>query len=168
MNKSQIKALEALTHKYLKKWLGLPRGASWALVHDTHGLNIKSFEHLYNESRSLTLSNIRFFSDGRARHALDCKEERESQWTRKFSSACYAKGLIEEVVPPVAPQDLVLTEDQSLNVSLNEVSSEESLAPTPPSFSQEGLHRELSLRGRFRLGCRVGSMIFGRRRSGIM
>ena len=74
LHKRQIDDLDALSHSYLKKWLGLPRGASWALVHDVHGMNVKSISHLYLESRSLTLSNIRFFSDGRVRHALDSKE----------------------------------------------------------------------------------------------
>ena len=105
LHKSQIASLDSLSHVYLKKWLGLPRGASWALVHDVHGLNVKSFDHLYKESRSLTLSNIRFFSDGHVRHALDSKEKREGEWSRKFSSATYAKGLIEEVVPPIPVQD---------------------------------------------------------------
>ena len=74
--------LESLTHSYLKRWLGLPRGASWALFHDVHGMGIKSIDHLYKESRSLSLSHIRLFSDGRVRHALDCKETRESKWCK--------------------------------------------------------------------------------------
>ena len=85
LNRSQLSELESLSHSYLKRWLGLPRGASWALVHDVHGMNVKSFDHLYKESRSLTLSNIRLYSDGRVRHALDSKEEREGKWSRKFS-----------------------------------------------------------------------------------
>ena len=36
-------------------------------------LNIKSIEHLYNESHTLNLSHIRLFSDSRVRHTLDCK-----------------------------------------------------------------------------------------------
>ena len=58
LHTTQLKALDDLSHRYLKKWLGLPRGATWALVHDKHGLDVKSFDHLYKESRSLTLSNI--------------------------------------------------------------------------------------------------------------
>ena len=102
LHKRQINDLENLTHSFLKKWMGLPRGASQALVHDYHGLNVKSISHLYLESRSLTLSTIRFFSDGRVHHALDSKEACEDEWRRKFSPAIYAKGLIEEVVTPVA------------------------------------------------------------------
>ena len=74
MSRSQLNALEALTHSYLKRWLGLPRGASWALVHDVYGLNVKSVTHLYEESRVLNLSNI--CSDKRVQHALDVKERR--------------------------------------------------------------------------------------------
>ena len=47
LHKRQIDDLEALSHSFLKRWLGLPRGASWALVHDYHGLNVKSIGHLY-------------------------------------------------------------------------------------------------------------------------
>ena len=131
LNRSQIAELESLTHSYLKRWLGLPRGASWALVHDIHGMNIKSVDHLYKESRALSLSNIRFFSDGRVQHALDSKEEREGKWSRKFSSATFVKGLIEEVVPPVVPQP-VLTLGENLDVSLGSWSSLELDEPAPP------------------------------------
>ena len=55
---SQIESLESLTHSYLKKWLGIPKGGTWALVHDPHGLGIKSIRHFYLESRSLSLVTI--------------------------------------------------------------------------------------------------------------
>ena len=111
-----------LAHSYLKRWIGLPSGASWLLVHDIHGLNIKSFAHLYDESRSLNLSTIRLFGDNRGKHALDSKEKRESGWVRKFSSAVYAKGLVGEVVPPIV-QNHVSTNNESLDDSLASWSS---------------------------------------------
>ena len=131
LNRSQIAELESLAHSYLKRWLGLPRGASWALVHDVHGMNVKSIDHLYRECRALTLSNIRFFSDGRVQHASDSKEEREGKWSRKFSSSMFVKGLIEEVVPPVVHQP-VLTIGDNLDVSLGSWSSLEMEEPPPP------------------------------------
>ena len=138
LNRSQLNDLESLTHSYLKRWLGLPRGASWALVHDSHGMNVKSVTHLYEESRALSLSNIRFFSDRRVRHALDLKEEREGKWRRKFSSAVFTKGLIQEVVPPTSVQP-VSTIDSAMNDSRNSWSSLElndsvplSPLPLPP------------------------------------
>ena len=114
----------------------MPRGASWALVHDVHGLNVKSISHLYLESRSLTLSNIRFFSDARVKHALDSKEEREVTWRRKFSSAAYAKGLLEEVVAPIADPVTHLTTGNNLDDSLSSWSSlelEDVPAPSLPA-----------------------------------
>ena len=129
---SQIESLESLTHSYLKKWLGMPRGGTWALVHDSHGLNIKSIRHLYLESRSLCLSSIRFFGDEKVRHALDAKEEREGQWSRKFSSATYVKGLIEEVAPPaVEVQNPVLNVDDGLDDSFGSSVEEEASDPVP-------------------------------------
>ena len=97
----------------------MPNGASWALIHDAHGLDIKSISHLYMESRALSLSKIKLFGDERVCHALDCKEEREGKWCRKFSSATYVKGLIDEVVLQVAPESVnsvVQNLDQSLDL----------------------------------------------------
>ena len=131
---TQIRALDDLAHSYLKPWLGLPQSAMWALVHDSHGLNVKSVEHLYKESRALSLSNIRFFSDERVRCALDSKEEREGKWSRKFSSAIFVKGLIEEVVPPVVIENIVSTEDQSLDLfEDSEISDAPDSPPVVPS-----------------------------------
>ena len=110
----------------------MPQGASWALVHDCHGLNIKSISHLYLEARSLTLSHIRFFSDGRVRHALDSKENREDKWRRKFSSAIYTKGLIGEVVTPSVNDENVLTLNNTLDDSRGSWSSLEIEGPLTP------------------------------------
>ena len=155
LTRSQIADLESLTHTYLKRWLGLPRGASWALVHDIHGLNIKSIEHLYKESRSLTLSNIRFYSDSRIRHALDSKEEREGKWCRKFSSSTFVKGLIEEVVTPVVGQP-VLTLDNNLDDSSGSWSSleleEAAAAPPPPPPPPQGVMRQSLLKKKIQVG----------------
>ena len=152
LNKSQISALEDLTHRYLKKWLGLPRGASWVLVHDVHGMNVKSIDHLYKESRTLTLSNIRFFSDGRVRHALDSKEEREGKWSRQFSPATYAKGLIEEVVAPLPIQNNFSTQDQGLDDSLGSWSSLEMDAPASPSVQPREVMSRKLLKGKIQAG----------------
>ena len=138
LNKAQIKDLEDLSHRYLKKWLGLPRGATWALVNDSHGLGLKSISHFYLESRALMLSNIRFFSNGRVRHALDSKERREVTWSRKFSPAIYTKGLIEEVVTPIVNAEDSLTVGNTLDDSRDSWSSLEVdrlLSPIPLHYA---------------------------------
>ena len=86
LNTTQIKRLEDLTHRHLKKWFGIPQGGSWCLVHEGHGLNIKSISHLYKESRTLSLANMRYYSDAHVRHALESKENREAEWKKKYSS----------------------------------------------------------------------------------
>ena len=74
LNLSQLRKLEELTHGFLKRWLGMPQSGSWVMVHDRHGMNIRSVTHLYREARALTLAGIRFFGDSRVRHALDSKK----------------------------------------------------------------------------------------------
>ena len=138
-----------------KKWLGLPRGASWLLVHDVHGMDIKLFDHLYRESRSLNLSSIRLFGDDRVRHALDSKEIRESRWVRKFSSATYAKGLIEEVVPPLV-QAPVLTVSECLDDTLGSWSSlelDEAAQPLPPPPPTRRVMNKTLLKSKIQAGC---------------
>ena len=130
---SQLNDLNTLTHCYLKKWLGLPNGASWALVHDAHGLYIKSISHLYMESRALSLSKIRLFGDDRVRHALDSKEDREEKWCRKFSSATYVRDVLAEVVPQVAPNNQEVV-GNTLDLSLG---SSEQFSPLPEGLVEE-------------------------------
>ena len=99
LNLSQLRKLEELSHGFLKRWLGMPQSGSWVMVHDRHGMNIKSVTHLYREARALTLAGIRFFGDSRVRHALDSKEARETVWSRKYSSAVYSRDLIRDLIP---------------------------------------------------------------------
>ena len=135
---SQLKALDDLTHRYLKKWLGLPQCASWALVHDAHGMNVKSISQLYKECRALNLSKIRVFSDERAKRALDSKEEREGKWLRKFSSAIFTKGLLQDVVTPVNSEENVSTVGNALDdssLSWGSLDVEGILSPAPASAS---------------------------------
>ena len=160
LTKSQIADLEALSHSYLKRWLGLPRGASWALVHDVHGMNVKSIDHLYKEARSLTLSHIRFFSDDRVRHALNSKEDREAKWCKKFSSATYVKGVIAEVVPPVVEVP-ISTVGNSLDDSLGSWSSLEledvdaAAPPPPPPPPPRGVVTQTLLKSKIQAGVQV-------------
>ena len=67
---------------------------------------------------------------------MDSKENREDGWRRKFSSAIYAKGLIEELVTPVVSIEEPLTLGNALDSSLSSWSSLELdgiLSPPPPS-----------------------------------
>ena len=98
LNLSQLRRMEELTHRYLKRWLGMPQSGSWAMVHDRHGMAVKSVTPLYKEARSLSLVNVRLFGDVRVCHALVSKEAREAKWSRKFSSALDTRNLIHDLL----------------------------------------------------------------------
>ena len=98
LNLSQLRRMEELTHRYLKRWFGMPQSGSWAMVHDRHGMAVKSVTHFYKEARSLSLANVRLFGDVRVRHALDSKEALEAKWSRKFSSALDTRNLIHDLL----------------------------------------------------------------------
>ena len=93
------------------------------------------------ESRALSLANIRFFGDKRVQGALDSKEEREGKWCQKFSPATFVKGLINEVVPPVAvDENRVSGQVEGLDDSLSGLPSNDgavapAVAPVRPSDS---------------------------------
>ena len=162
LSSNQIGLLESLTRRYLKDWLGIPKGGTWALVHDIHGLNIKSIRHLYLESRSLSLSNIRRFGDENVRHALDWKEAREGEWRLKFSSATYARDLIQEVAPPnVEVQDVISEAGDGLDGSFGSSVEEEEwgaaapalvAAPTVARAQAEGPLTRKLLKGKIQAG----------------
>ena len=90
------------------------------------------------------------------RHALDAKEKREESWCRKFSSAVYAKEIIDEVVPPVANLAPVLTAG-NLDGSLGSWSSleldEPAIAPQPAlSVGRSVVQSKALLRGKIQAG----------------
>ncbi|NCF47118.1 MAG: hypothetical protein GWP24_06070 [Alphaproteobacteria bacterium] len=170
---SQLRDLDNLVHRYLKKWLGLPNGASWALVHDVHGLNIKSISHLYMESRALSLSKMRVFGDERVRHALDCKEEREDKWCRKFSSAVYVKGLLDGIVAPAGSghgdginQGLDLSQGLLDQFSPLPVEVEEEVAAIEAAASAPGALTEKQLKGKIQAKVQKGFSDFWKEKIG--
>ena len=90
------------------------------------------------------------------RHALDSKESRDGEWRRKFSSATYAKVLIEEVAPPNAEvQETVSILDDGLDdsfrSSVEEAGAPEQAQPVAQAQAERPLTREL-LKGKIQAG----------------
>lgn len=139
---SNLQKIEDLTHRYLKRWFGIPQGGSWCFVHDSSGLGIKSISQLYRESRTLALEQIKFFGDSRVQHAFKSKETRESKWTRKSPSIMIASKYLNDAFPTTVPNNHVL--DANLDGSHESLLSEEEAAnhqPGAPSLNRNALRR---------------------------
>ena len=82
---TDLKILDRLTHKYMKKWAGLPRCATNGIFHLRNGLDIPSISTLYDMAHCVSHAATRLKGDPAVNHVLDCRVERESAWTRKKS-----------------------------------------------------------------------------------
>ena len=80
ISKTNLKSLDGLSEKYLKKWFGIPsRGANSAILHIPIGLNIPRPSDLYWNSHQLSYSRTRKIGDSLVNKALDSQLNRESQ-----------------------------------------------------------------------------------------
>ena len=82
---TDLKKLDTLSDKFIKKWAGLPPCATNAFLHMVNTMNIKSITALYQETHCVTHTATRLKGDSAVNHVLDCRVTRESEWTRKQS-----------------------------------------------------------------------------------
>ena len=82
---THLKVLDSLTHKYMKKWSGLPRCATNAVFHTQNSLDIPTISSLYEQAHCVSHAATRLKGDAAVNHILDCRVERESAYTRKLS-----------------------------------------------------------------------------------
>ena len=80
---TNIQRLDALSRRFLKKWLKLPPSATVAALHCPEFGNIKSISHLYKECQTSAYISCRLKSDELVNTALDSRLDREKIWTRK-------------------------------------------------------------------------------------
>ena len=57
ITKTDLMKLDNLTHKYLKKWAGVPRCATNSIFHLQTALNIPSISQIYTESHVMTYAD---------------------------------------------------------------------------------------------------------------
>ena len=60
---TDIQRLDALSHRYLKKWAGIPRSGTNLIFHMKDGLNIPTIYSLYEETHSLNHTAMRIKGD---------------------------------------------------------------------------------------------------------
>lgn len=98
LSKTNLTKLDSLTHKYIKKWSGLPRCATTAVIHLDNFLAIKSITELYHECHTNAFVSTRQKGDSLVNQALDTKIQRESQWTHKGSTVMISQDFNDQAV----------------------------------------------------------------------
>ena len=99
ITKTHMDKLDNMVRQYLKLWLGIPKhGVTDASIFHPYMLNIKTPSQLYKEAQASTYAMIRIKGDNIVNHALDSRIERESHWTKKYSTVCKADKIYRENV----------------------------------------------------------------------
>ena len=63
LTQTQLKQLDTLTDKAIKRWAGVPRSATNVLIHIKKGLDIKSKTQLYTETHTVSHVRTRLHGD---------------------------------------------------------------------------------------------------------
>ena len=106
---TQLKLLDTLTDKSVKKWAGLPPSATNAILHMKEGLNFKSISELYMESHTISHTRTRLKGDSNVNAVVNAFIARESVLTRKKSTCNeaeieYLTGLHSNTVQDEIPE----------------------------------------------------------------
>ena len=117
-----------MADQFLKKWAGLPKCATNAILHLDTALHIKKISTLYKESHATTHCSTRLKGDTGVNLALDNRLARESQFVRKQSvtvqsEQIYQRALgrntVQGEIPGLTPENIQL--EQNENSSINPI-----------------------------------------------
>ena len=97
MHKTHMDKLDDMAKKYIKRWLGIKKhGVSDTAIFHPYMLKTKMPSQLYVEAHAGNYAMIRSKGDKVVNHTLDSRAERESAWTRKFSTLTHVHRLLQE------------------------------------------------------------------------
>ena len=82
ITKTNLLALDSLAHRYMKKWIGLPRSATPGVLHIPHLTDVKSIYQVYLEAYTSAYLSSRLKGRLKVNIALDSKLENESSWSK--------------------------------------------------------------------------------------
>ena len=114
-----------MADQYLKKWAGLPRCATTAIIHLNTALNIKKISTLYKEAHATTHSSTRLKGDTLVNLVIDNRLDRETQFTRKKSvtvqSECIYKtalgrNTVQGEIPGCTPDIVQVGPSQDIDI----------------------------------------------------
>ena len=63
LTQTQLKTLDTMTDKALKKWIGVPRSATNVVIHMKQSLDIKSISQMYTETHTVSHTRTRLKGD---------------------------------------------------------------------------------------------------------
>ena len=79
--------LDSVAKTFLKKWLGIQKhGVTDTAIFHPYMLGLKTPSQVYLEAHASTLAIIKTKGDPLVNHAGNSRLERESGWTRKYST----------------------------------------------------------------------------------
>ena len=97
IHETHMQKLDLVAKKYVKIWLGIQKhGVSDASIFHPYMLSTKMPSQLYKEAHAGNFATIRSKGDSVVNHALDSRLERESSWTRKYSTVNHMQTLWQE------------------------------------------------------------------------
>ena len=148
--KTHLSKLDTMADQFLKKWAGLPRCATTAILHLDTALGIKNISTLYTECHAVTHASTRLKGDSRVNLVLDNKIERESNYVRKqsitvlseavfktaFNRNC-VQGEIPGTTPENPPTSENLTLSEAVDLTLSDMDQPQIALKPPTKFINE-------------------------------
>jgi len=105
LTSKSLDKLDALATRYLKRWIGLPRSGTPAVIHVPNIYAIKSIRHVYKECQASAYISSKLQADSKVKNALDSRLEREQHWTRKMSTTVICDKVFKKVKEQNVKQD---------------------------------------------------------------
>ena len=87
LHQCHMDKLDSVAKTFLKKWLGIQKhGVTDTAIFHPYMLGLKTPSQVYLEAHASTLAIIKTKGDPHVNHAVNSRLERESGWTRKYST----------------------------------------------------------------------------------
>lgn len=105
--KTQLSKLDAISTKYVKKWLEMPsRGATSSIVHSPVGLNIPLLSDIYRENHAMRIAHGLLQSDERVQSVVEAKMDRELGFSKKSYGNVESAIIVQEVLEKTDTNDM--------------------------------------------------------------
>ena len=116
IHKIHLDKLDNIAKKFLKKWLNIPsHGASDISIFHPYVLGLKTPSQLYLEGHAGNYTMMRLKGDQTVNITLDSRLERESAWTRKYSTITFCDQILNENIQN--DKIFIPTRENSYNVT---------------------------------------------------